>query len=374
MNIKQAIERRPLCPGGPSVTRLACGGIPIGTAPYEVAEAVLHRALDLGINLIDTSWNYHDSEAHIGRALERRRDEFALITKLGKRTAEEARAELEHAMTLLRTDHLDACFLHSVSGIDSYEKVMSAGGALETLMRARDEGLVRHLGISIHRDLRVMRRAIESGAFEIMMLVCNVIDNENTMAEMLPLARQRNIGVLAMKALGGGTLIPSPEAGFSREECDRVVRDAIRCVLRNPLVTAAPVGFANPAEVDAAVEAATMPPITDVEIDALRAALVRMKTPFRYGQVCLRCGYCAPCSRGIPIPDVFRAADAYAAYSDDLKPLAEQMYAVLPVSPTACTECRECMPRCPAGIDIPRRLKLAVDAFTAKSPEMLKST
>jgi predicted aldo/keto reductase-like oxidoreductase len=77
---KHAIERRPLCPGGPSVTRLACGGIPIGRAPYEVAEAVPHRVLDLGINLVDTSCNYHDSEAHIGKALEHRRDEFVLIT------------------------------------------------------------------------------------------------------------------------------------------------------------------------------------------------------------------------------------------------------------------------------------------------------
>jgi len=366
------MEKARLGKAGPMVTRLGLGSIPIGAkeCDYATAEAVLNRALDLGINLVDTSWNYGQAEGFIGRALSRRRREFVLISKTGKRTREGARAELEHAMGLLQAEHLDAYMLHSVSRLSVWNEVMARGGAYEALQQAKDEGLIGRIGISIHRDLRVMRNAIESGRFEIMMVAYNVLDQENTASEIIPLAQERGISVLLMKVLGGGALVPTPEMGLTKQECHTVVRDCARYGLANTNVTSALIGCGNVQEVEQVVAAASMPAITREEQDRLVRQVGRMKREFRYGQTCLRCHYCQPCPNGIPIPDVFRAADMYRAYADELKPIAVEMYDELHFDPAQCDECRQCVEKCPAGIDIPERLKQVAKAFATGNPDL----
>ena len=364
------METAPFGKSGREITRLGFGGIPILRGDYETAAAALNLALDLGITYIDTARNYRDSESYIGRAVGHRRSEYVLSSKTGKRPAAEARAELETSLNNLQTDHLDLYYLHTVSSMEEWRKVVETERTLDEFRKMKDEGLIGSIAVSIHRDLRVMKLAIESGWFEHMMLAYSLIDQENVGGEILPMAAEHGIGIHIMKALGGGGMVPTTETGLSAEECRLAVRDSIRFVLANPHVTCCLVGFSNADHVRQAVEAAEMPRITTEETDNVRRLIARTRKSYRYGQVCLRCGYCQPCPEGIPIPAIFRAADAYRSYPDDVKDVAVDMYMKLDFDPDNCTECRTCVEKCPAGIDIPERLKQVARAFEEKNPEL----
>ncbi len=100
-------------------------------------------------------------------------------------------------------------------------------------------------------------------------------------------------------------------------------------------------------------------PMSEGEKRQLFARLGGLKKEFRYGQVCLRCGYCLPCPQGIDVPEVFRALDVYQSYPENLRRQGLVLYQSLDVKPGECAECRECRADCPAGLDIPGRLKEA---------------
>jgi predicted aldo/keto reductase-like oxidoreductase len=256
--------------------------------------------------------------------------------------------------------------MHSVSSPEEWKKVRAKGGCLETFRKAQKQGLIGQIGVSIHRDLRVMREAIESDLFSFVMLAYSPLDQENVAAEILPLARKHNVGVMLMKALAGGQLVPEP-TDMSPEEADMLKRLSIRFCLSNPNVHAAVIGMKAPEEVDFNVAAACATlPISEQRTDEMRRLISKISKDFRYGQMCLRCYYCQPCPEGVPIPEVFRAGDALQGYPDDLKPLADEMYAKLGFEASQCVECGECVEKCPAGIEIPKKLREVASAFSAR--------
>ena len=108
-------------------------------------------------------------------------------------------------------------------------------------------------------------------------------------------------------------------------------------------------------------------PLSDEERGDLIEAIGGLGREFRYGQSCLRCGYCQPCPQGIRIPHVFRAYDMLKEYPDHLKWMARELYASLDVTPEACENCRRCVEECPAGLEVPERLKEAAAAFARDS-------
>mgnify|MGYP000082397702 CR=1 FL=1 len=346
---------------GLEVSVIGFGAIKLPEITVEEAVRVLNRALDLGINFIDTARSYRDSEAKIGVALKDRRDEFYIATKTHSRDEDGAMKDLEISLRELKTDYIDVYQLHTVSSKELYRKVMSSGGALAALKRARQKGLIGHIGITIHRDLDVMRWAIESGEFETIMLAYNPLDPEGVEREgILELAKEYGLGVIAMKPLSGGQLV-MPETEMGRQlGNDPLVRGCLRYVLSNDAVSTVIPGMKRVEEVEENVSVADMPiPMSEEEKRELFKLIGSLGREFRYGQVCLRCGYCLPCPQGIPIPEVFRAYDAYLNYPDEVREVGLRIYASLPVKPDACVECRLCVAKCPAGIDIPARLKEA---------------
>lgn len=350
---------------GWDVTRLGIGTIPLINEPEKATEVTLNHALDMGINFVDTAEQYSDMQERVGRSISHRRDEFVLTTKTYSRTAKDARKSLDAALRALKTDFIDGYMLHSVSSPDSWREILAKGSCLDTFQKAKDQGVIGKIGISIHRDLRVMRKAAESGLFDFMMLAYSPLDQENIGAEILPLVKKHDIGLMLMKAMAGGGLIPEP-TDMSPEQGDTLKRLAIRYCLSNPCVHAAVVGMKSVEEVDFNVAAACAElPISDERIDQMRRLMAKISRDFRYGQMCLRCYYCQPCPQGVPIPDILRAGDALAGYPDDLKPLADEMYEKLGFQADTCIECGECMEKCPTGIDIPKKLRETADAFAA---------
>jgi uncharacterized protein len=357
------LEYRTLGSTGLRVSRLGFGCIKFAHCKEADVALALRRALELGITFFDTARAYGTSEEMIGRAIGARREEFVLATKSLGRTASALNADIETSLRNLRTDHVDVLFLHSVSDAETYEQVMGPGGGYEASAKARDEGKVGHIGVSIHRDLATVRRAIESGAFEVLMLACSVIDPEGSGA-FLPLAREHHVGTVAMKPLSGGQLVSPPGPSGLPLSPDPVVAGALRWLLSNPHVDTIIPGMASAQEVADNVAAAERGALSDAERAELLGIVASLKKSYRYGQTCLRCGYCQPCPNGINVPAIFQALDEAREYPDNLKHLGRELYAAQERTAADCEECGRCMEHCPAKLDIPKRLR-EVAAFLA---------
>lgn len=352
---------------GLTVGRIGFGAIKLPLVDEDTAAEALHAALDSGITFVDTARNYRDSEAKIGRALAGRRAEFVLATKSSARDASGLRRDLETSLRELRTDRIDLYQLHSVSDGEEWRQVMGRGGALEAVRRAQSEGLVRHVGITIHRDHQVMRAAIASGEFETMMLCYSPIDTEGVGPEILPKVAASGMGLIVMKALSGGMLVsegfeegrrPAPDAE------DPLVSGALRFVLSHPAVHVVIPGMRNVHEVRQNARLGEgIRPLSESERADLLRAIGRKRKAFRYGQVCLQCGYCQPCPQGVPIPHVLRSHMIVQSYPEPLRAAGIEAYRRLEVGPEACIECGRCVERCPAGLEIPVLLKQAKEAL-----------
>lgn len=359
------MQKRALGNTGLEVTMLGYGAIKLPNISEREASECLNRALDLGVNLIDSAHIYGDSEEKIGKAVSHRRDEFYLATKTEGRDAATFESELDESLRKLQTDYLDIYQLHTVSTWDVWQAVQAPGGAYEAAVNAKKAGKIRHIGVSIHRDKRVMKSVIESGLFETIMLCYNPIDSEDVGTEILPMARKAGMGTIIMKALSGGQLVQPAESRVSGlGGPDAVVAGALRFVMQNPCVDVVIAGMQKLHEVEENVAVAeNFTPLSEQEHDELVRMIGKLSPELRYGQVCLRCGYCRPCTVGIDIPEVLKAADMKRAYADELHAMAEEAWRNLEVSPEECTECGACMERCPAGLDIPDLLRQATDLF-----------
>ena len=358
------MDYRVLGSTGLEVSALGFGCIKFRRCTEEAVTAALHRALDLGVTFFDTARNYGDSEEKVGRALGGRRDELVLATKSASRTADGLMADLETSLGNLRTDAVDVLFLHTVSNATTREQVFAARGAVEGAQQAKEQGKVRHVGVSVHRDLETMRRCIESGAFEVLMAACSVLDPEGSGA-LLPVAASQGVGTVVMKPLSGGQLASPPLADGRPLSPDPVVGGALRWVAYAPGVTTVIPGMIDAQQVEDNVAAVERGPLSDPERAELVATLGDLRKAYRYGQECLRCGYCQPCPQGIDAPEIFRAYDMAANYPDDLKPMGRALYEAQQYDAEHCVECEQCLEKCPAAIDIPRRLREVAAFFSA---------
>jgi len=356
------VEYRILGSTGLRVSRLGFGCIKFAQCQEAEVAAALRRALDLGVTFFDTARAYGPSEEMIGRAIATRRGEFVLATKSLGRTAAALAADLETSLRNLRTDHVDVLFLHTVSDAETYEHVMGPGGGYAAAAKAREQGKVGHIGVSIHRDLATMRRAVESRAFEVLMAAVSPIDQEGA-AALLPLARQHGLGTVIMKPLSGGQLVSPPGPGGLPLSPDPVVCGALRWVLSNPDADTVIPGMVSAQQVADNVAAAERGPLSDAERAEVVRTVADLKKSYRYGQTCLRCGYCQPCPNGINIPAIFQAADEAREYPDNLKRMGRDLYAAQERTAADCEECGRCMERCPAKLNIPTRLREVADFF-----------
>jgi aryl-alcohol dehydrogenase-like predicted oxidoreductase len=155
---------------GLDVSRVAMGGIPIQRPSLEEAVKIINRALDLGVNLIDTSIGYGDSEVIIGKGIKGRRDEVLIATKGSWRNKETSLAHIDYSLQRLGTDYIDLWQMHNIKDLDSLNQVISDGGSLDAAHQAFDEGKIDHIGFSTH-NLEVAVKGVESGFFETIILI-----------------------------------------------------------------------------------------------------------------------------------------------------------------------------------------------------------
>jgi hypothetical protein len=318
---------------------------------------VVSRAVERGINYFDTSPDYSHtgSEQVIGKALRPHRDKVFIASKfctaeghLPKDTpvADIVKA-VEASLQRLQTDYLDVCIIHEVNSLDR----LTAPTFHEAFDRLKQQGKVRFLGVSSHTPNleEVMRHAVDSGRFD-MLLVAYNFNNWPDLTTIFRDAKQRGVGVVAMKTLKGAKAtvlkdFADPSQAFSQA--------AFKWVLSNPNVSGLVVSISDFDQIDEYLYASGQP-LTDADTALLQ----------RYDELIARdycrpgCGACLDrCPYGVPVDDVFRYAMYFENYGR--KGDARACYAALPMAHNA-SQCASCPAPCEAAcpFDIPIRDKL----------------
>lgn len=176
----------------------------------EQAVAIIEQALKRGVWYFDTAPAYSDgeSERRLGLVAARRRTDMWIATKVNETSRDGARRQLEGSLVRLQTDHVEEVRLHNVHSFDRLNAMTVRGGALDALMEARDEGLVRFIGISGHADPQVLLEAIRRFPFDTALCAVSVLDHfiYSFAEEFLPFALQKCMGIVGMKVFGNKAL------------------------------------------------------------------------------------------------------------------------------------------------------------------------
>jgi len=317
-------------------THFSFGGIKLHRNMPDKAENIVAKALDLGLNYIDTARCYGDSEALIGSVMKTRRNECYLSSKSIRRSKSETAEDINTGLKKLNTDMIDIYFCHDISRERDFEKIISESGSLAAIKEAQKSGKIRYPAISTHRKEMAIR-AIKSGEFDVIMLPINLFDQE-FITDVIPVAREHGIGIVGMKPLAGGA--------FKHPQL------ALRYSLAQN-IDAQLVGISSIAELEEDFKIAnTFQPLSEEEIKNIKEEAKELGKDF-----CRQCGYCLPCTVKIEIPRVF-LLERYARRFW-LEDLAKEQYAKLEVKGDQCTECGKCEERCPYELPIIEKMASA---------------
>lgn len=322
------------------VTKLGWGGIPIQRAEEAQAVSVIRAVVDMGVDLLDTARGYTNSERKVGLALQGIDKPVILSSKSPVRT-DKIYDQVYESLKQLQVKKIHIYHLHNVSKLEDYEKVMSPGGAFEGLQRARDEGLIDHIGLTSH-SLDVLERVLGENRVEVIMTCYSFLEPEAA-NKVLPLARAKDVGVLTMKPFSGGVI---EEAG-----------PALRFVLSTPDIVPIPGSeTVERARENWKVFKEGLPDHRLTEEDQARIKQVRQEFN---RQFCRRCDYCQPCSQNINIQMAMGLPAVIKRFPHEevgwIKDVIEKA--------RNCTECGDCLPRCPYQLPIPELIKKNLEWF-----------
>ena len=214
---------RPLGTTGELVSLLGMGGFHIGKAAQTTEESIklLRDGIDAGITFLDNSWDYNEglSEIRMGKALkDGYRDKVFLMSKMNGRTAESFNKQLQQSLERLDLPVIDLVQFHEVLRMEDPDRIFAKGGAIEAAIKARDEGRIRFIGFTGHKDPAVHLRMFEVADrhnfhFDTVQMPVNVMDAHfrSFTRQVVPVANAHGTGVLAMKTFGDKFIL---ESGF----------------------------------------------------------------------------------------------------------------------------------------------------------------
>src|ERR1700691_5076345 len=226
-DLSGVVPRKPFGRTGLQVSALGLGGYHLGSANRDAeAPQIVNEALDYGVNFFDNAWEYHDglSEERLGKALKGKRDQAVVMTKVCTHGREKkiAMRMLEESLRRLQTDHLDVWQIHEVVYENDPDLIFAPNGAAEALLAAKQQGKVRFIGFTGHKDPEIHLKMLSHDfPFDTVQMPLNCCDATFRSFEnqVLPEATRRGIAALGMKSLGGsGELVRhgvvTPEQGL----------------------------------------------------------------------------------------------------------------------------------------------------------------
>lgn len=324
---------------GLNVSVMGLGGIPIQRIDAAGTHVLIEAMVENGINYIDTARGYSVSEEYLGEALGGLREKFILATKSMARSKDAMAKDIDISLANLRTNYVDLYQVHNPS-MAQLDEVVSAGGALEALMEAKAAGKINHIGLTTH-SAKVFERALELDWVETIMFPYNIVETHGE--ELIKKCSEKNIGFIDMKPLAGGAI---DDASL-----------AIRFICANPDVSVIIPGMAEISELNQNLAAVSDPsPLSEAELSKFDVIRKELGTQF-----CRRCGYCAPCSVGIIIPNMFVFEGYLERYG--LADWAKSRYNTQARTASDCIGCGVCETRCPYNLPIREMLKHTAKAF-----------
>lgn len=316
---------------GIEVSKNGFGALPIQRIEKKDAVYLLQKAFYHGINYFDTARGYTDSEEKVGAAFSYIRDKIIISTKTTAQNADDFWKDLETSLSLLQTDYIDIYQFHNPSFCPKPE---DGTGLYEAALKAKEQGKIRHIGITNHR-LAVAKEAIASGFYETMQFPFCYLATEQDL-EIVDLCKKENMGFIAMKALSGGLITDSALAYAYLSQFDHVV----------PIW-----GVQRERELDEFLSYQEQPPVLTEEMKArIEADKIELA-----GEFCRGCGYCMPCPAGIEINNCARMSLMLrrAPQQEFLTPEWQEKMKKI----EGCLSCGKCKSKCPYELDTPELLK-----------------
>jgi len=330
------------------VSKLGFGSIPIQRVPEEEAVAVVRKCLELGITFFDTANGYTTSEERIGKAISGQRERIIIATKTHAVTPKEVENDLKLSLKRLGVEFIDLYQFHNIGDTDKLKKILEPDGAMSAVEEAKRAGLIRHIGTSTH-SMDTAKELVKSGYFETIMFPFNFVACEAA-SELIPLAREYDVGFIAMKPLEGGML-------------DNVAI-AFKYLAQFPEVVTI-VGIEKIEEIEEIVSILENPqPMTIAEQQETERLRQELGTRF-----CRRCDYCQPCSQGIQISSVLGFPSRLKRMPPDR--LFSEEFSEPMEKAANCVECSDCEERCPYKLPIREMIAEYTDLYRTEKKKYL---
>ena len=316
---------------GITVNKNGFGALPVQRVTMEEAKKLLRKAFESGITFFDTARAYTDSEEKLGEALSDVRDQIFIATKTAAKTADGFWKDLETSLKLLKTTYIDIYQFHNPAVCP---KPGDGTGLYEAMLEAKEQGKIRHIGITNHR-LAVAQEAIDSGLYEVLQFPFCYLATEKDLA-LVRQCKEKNIGFIAMKALSGGMITNSAAAYAYLDQFDHVL----------PIW-----GVQRERELDEFISYIENPPVMTEEMRELIAHDQKELA----GNFCRGCGYCMPCPVGIEINTCARMSLLIRRSPSELQLTPEVQEKMKQIE--NCLHCGQCSSKCPYDLDTPRLLE-----------------
>ena len=344
----------------------------------EIAIPMLRRAIDAGVNYVDTAYPYHSnsmeepgaSEPFVGRALQDGyRERVKIATKMPSWLIE-SRADMERILNQqlerLQTDSIDCYLLHNQN--KTYWGKLEQLGVLDFLDDAKQGGRIKRAGFSFHAGPELFQPIIDAYDWDFCQIQYNYLD-ENFQAgkKGLEYAAGKGIGVVVMEPLRGGNLAGQLPADAERAFADAKTKRthaewALRWVWNHPEVSTVLSGMTEPHQLEENLQIAAEGSANSLSADEL-ARVEQVKQIYRTRQKvpCTKCRYCMPCPVGVDIPGNLEAFNNYYLFDTDSSRFMAKLFYRTTLAEGAkadnCIDCGKCLELCPQAIQIPQELK-----------------